>query len=89
MAQRPPRKTRRELGEGSEGLTGLGAVCTSVHLRRAPLFLAKWVHRTALGKETGQEDGGRAETCRPRSGVPVACAPLRAPHESVRVRVRA
>lgn len=87
MAQRPPRKTRRELGEGSEGLTGLGAVCTSVHLRRAPLFLAKWVHRTALGKETGQEDGGRAETCRPRSGVPVACVPLQAPHESVRGRV--
>lgn len=79
MAQRPPRKTRRELGEGSEGLTGLGAVCTSVHLRRAPLFLAKWVHRTALGKETGQEDGGRAETCRPRSESPWRARPCRPP----------
>lgn len=79
MAQRPPRKTRRELGEGSEGLTGLGAVCTSVHLRRAPLFLAKWVHRTALGKETGQEDGGRAETCRRRSESPWRARPCRPP----------
>lgn len=42
MAQRPPRKTRRELGEGSEGLTGLGAVCRCAQACTSDVRRSSW-----------------------------------------------
>lgn len=88
MAQRPPRKTRRELGEGSEGLTGLGAA--GVH-KRAPQTCAALPGQVGAPNSPGKGNrpgGGRqGRDGPPTLRVPVACAPLQAPHESVRVRV--
>lgn len=80
MAQRPPRKTRRELGEGSEGLTGLDVA--GVH-KRAPQTCAALPGQAGAPNSPGKGNrpGGRRQggDVPPALRVPVACAPLQAP----------
>lgn len=85
MAQRPPRKTRRELGEGSEGLTGRGAVCRCAQACTSDVRCSSWpsgcteqpwerkqARRKAAGQRRAagaQESPWRARPCRPPTNL--------------------
>lgn len=87
MAQRLPRKTRRELGEGSEGLTGLGAA--GVH-KRAPQTCAALPGQVGAPNSPGK--GNRPGGGRQGGDVPPALRSprgVRAPAGPPRVCARA
>lgn len=86
MAQRPPRKTRRELGEGSEGLTGRGAVCRCAQACTSDVRRSSWPsgcteqpweRKQARRRAAGQRRAAGAQSprgVRAPAGPPRICA---------------